>query len=132
MPTRTTPRLSRLSAFAIVCGCTLFVSACDSDMVLQKSVPSPDGTVVVDHYDLSGGGGAGWAIDRVRLRPSTEPFQADCGYSFSAISAYPVDVRWISKNELEVSYGERGTVKTSQPRWKNVAIRYRAIQINTR
>jgi hypothetical protein len=132
-PVRVTPRLSRLSAaFAIVCGWTLIVGACASDVVHQKSLASPDGAVVADWYDLSGGGGAGWVVDRVRLRPSTEQFQADRDYIFSARSADTVNMRWISNNELEVSYDKRGTVTTSQPRWKHIAITYRAIEVDTR
>jgi hypothetical protein len=133
LPTKVTPRLRRLSAaFAIVFGWTLIVSACASEVVHQKSLASPDGATIADWYELSGGGAAGWVVDRVRLRPSTEPFQADRDDIFSAHSAYPVNMRWISNNELEVAYDKRGTLTTSQPRWKQVAISYRAVQVDTK
>jgi hypothetical protein len=101
------------------------LTACGQPTVaLEQSVPSPDRTLIADWYVLAAGGGAGSTVDVVRLRPATEPFRADSGYSFSAISADPVIVRWISNTELEVSYDERGHVRTSDHKWKNVTIRY--------
>jgi hypothetical protein len=97
-----------------------------SSVELQQSITSPDGALVADYYALNAGGGAGSAVDVVRLRPANERFRADSGYSFFAVSADPVTVRWISNTELEVSYDERGHVRTSDQKWKNVTIRYRS------
>jgi hypothetical protein len=99
-------------------------SACASTTTLLVSVPSPNGEIVADWYEVTGGGAAGWAVDRVCLRRVTEAFAAKSDYAFSASSAEPLKMRWLSNHELEVSYDRRGTIERSQSTWRGIKISY--------
>jgi len=94
---------------------------------LISSTSSPDKSLIADYYELTGGGAAGVAVDRVRLRATAGAFESDDGFSFEALSADPVSVRWLSDRELEIAYNKAGTVRRDDSHWNNVSIQYRTI-----
>jgi len=91
----------------------------------MATTESPDRTILVDWYELAGGGGAGWSEDQVRLRPSDERFRTGSDCVFRAASADRLSIRWKDSRSLEIAYPHQDSVLKSESRWRNVSISYR-------
>ena len=119
------PSVRRVTgSFAMAFVVAMCFSSCGfwSETELVKSSISPNGVIVADWYQISGGGAAGWSRDRVRLRPANEKFATGNDYSFDAISADKIELEWASDTELRVRYPSDAAVTKSEPKWNDIAI----------
>jgi hypothetical protein len=119
------------SSLRRACGaCILLISAClvgacGNETSRIGTIPSPDGSVIADWYQISGGGGAGWSQDFVRLRKRGERFAVSSDNVFEAISADNVKVVWNGNRQLQISYPSLTAVDKTLPKWNSVSITFR-------
>src|SRR6266571_6159717 len=102
-----------------------------SDPIMMESVISPDGAMIADWYEISGGGAAGAVSGAISLRAATEPFRAKSDFVFGAIDANVLTLKWISSRELEITYPRGVPVTRMSASWRHVSIRYIAHQFET-
>jgi hypothetical protein len=103
-----------------------------SDIFHNRAIPSPDGRLIADYYTISGGGGAGWSEDYVRIRRAGQPFRASrwdlsllsSDAVFKASSGKKLMIRWRSNTHLEITYSGHDGVFRSRPSWNNISIVY--------
>jgi hypothetical protein len=95
-----------------------------SETTLIQSVPSPDGMLLADLYQVGGGGAIGNVADYVSLRPANQPFRKTRNYVFGGLDGTSITLRWTSRRELEVGYTTEEHVGRASPSWRDVTIKY--------
>jgi hypothetical protein len=118
-------------AFVTICA-AITANSCAPQIVNMQSVPSSDGVFAADWYQACVGGAASYSVDCVRLRDAAEPFKARYDYSFAALEANVIQVRWVANRELEVIYPDTTPLKRAEPKWRDVAIKYVAMTFPAR
>ncbi len=76
---------------------------------VRAEVPSPTGDQRAILYVGMGGGAAGWCYQHLAVAPAGSTFapetvDSELGYVFSASCGSEVSPRWVSEQEIEVSY----------------------------
>ena len=94
----------------------------------MTSVTSPDGALIADWYQISGGGAASATSDSVAIRRANEPFQETSEYVFGTVDADRISMKWQSARELEITYMEGTTVGRQRTQWNDVEIHYRLVR----
>jgi hypothetical protein len=94
------------------------VGSFTTEYSVSSEVSSPSGEQRAILYVGMGGGAAGWCYQHVAVAPASVSFDpkdvdSKLGYVFSASCGSEVLPRWISEQELEVSYSLDGTAGTS-------------------
>ena len=103
---------------------TLVMSGCARDVGRVGVYLSPDGSLIADWYQLSGGGPAGSSEDRVQLRRRGERFRVQKDFVFGGGSANVLRILWKSNAQLDVTYPTMTGVRRSESQWNDVSITY--------
>ena len=74
---------------------------------------SPDGQHVASFFGVGGGGAAGWADERVSVRPVDSNFD-ESQYVFAMEYGYEVCLRWLGPNRLVIEYPAGATVRKAE------------------
>jgi hypothetical protein len=118
-------KLFRVGRFLSVAIAVMAMSACERDVLRQRVLPSPDGSILADWYQLADGGGAGASADLVQLRKRGERFSLRDDYVFEGWPGEVLKISWKNNSELEIVYPMTADVRRSESHWDRVSITYR-------
>lgn len=111
-----------LGAFARL-GATL-VDNSPPDIYVTKEVASPDGKNVASFYTISGGGAAGYVVNRLKIRPANQAFKADENYVFDMRHGDDIHLEWRDDDYLILTYPAQADIYRTQNKWGNIQIVY--------
>jgi len=115
----------RLTSLALFIATASISTACTSEKTRMNLFVSPDGSLVADVYEESGGGATGWVSESVQLRRRDERFRFTDDVVFSADCHCTLRVAWKSSTELEITYPGQTVIYESKSTWYNISISHR-------
>lgn len=94
------------------------------DIDINQEIESPDGRYVATFYTISGGGAAGYVVERLKIMPRSQVFKADEDYVFEMRHAYKLDLEWRDDDFLIVTYPTDADVHRKLTSKGNIKISY--------
>jgi len=89
------------------------------DVNILSTSRSPDNEYIATFYNVSGGGGAGYAYMLVNLRRKDKPFNPKEGVIFQMTGAYQVTLRWDDNEHLTIRHSKPAAVYVQAQEWGN-------------
>ncbi|MGH7259119.1 MAG: hypothetical protein ACREI9_00370 [Nitrospiraceae bacterium] len=120
----------QLSKAAFLLVILLAFTACSPDTKITLECTSPDGQILASFYIYSGGGAAGYQLERVNIRESGNPFEPQ-SYVLELKDGYDIHLFWQAPLRLLVEYPSDARLDQAIPQYlvggKAIEIHYRAL-----